>query len=810
MSLFRVAALGICCLLFFALLLQADWEDADGNKMHEPQYPKIDDDPWSVNATDEIYISDDWTCSETGYVKDIHFWGSWKDQNDEDSPSYVICIQADVPANPPTVPFSHPGEVIWGPYELFPDANVMYDPVPKSGFYYPYLDENYPDDHNKYFQYNFFLDEDKWFQQEEGTVYWLTIKYVQGGNREWGWRISTVSHQDNAVWGRQTLPTSDPPNDWNELFDPLSSADLDMAFVINGGDGIGACCLPSPSNLCLYLTEDDCLSLAGVYYGDFIECAGSMACCLSDGSCINTDSLCCVNELGGIPQGTGQNCDWLQTACCMPDGSCQELDPLCCDEIGGTVSPYGGVCLGDLNGDGIDDGCPCSGGSVELDTVWTKQYGLPDVEELGVDVELTSDGGFIIAGNKGHLLYPGTEIWLLKTDEYGDTLWTKTYNYHIGQYSKSVVQTNDGGYIIAGSAITTQTGTEDVYVIKTDNVGDTVWTQIIDRAESDRAACIVQTNDNDYVLSGFSGDDLVDTGLAIVAGLSNSGVVEWTGLFCMDSVFNSSYGFHIEQTTDNGFIVACGSLIYDLWYPAILKLDANGDSVWAKIYDNIFSNSNAFGTSQTSDGGYIICGGEVYEPNNPFLIKTNSVGDTIWTRVYNFEFTYGWEVLQTPDLGYLMMNLDLSLLRVNSNGDSLWTLQVHSPPEDNTHSLGIDVISCDNYIIGGYRFESNPSDFDLYLVRIGEQVTNQSECGDANNDQAVNISDAVWIINYVFVGGDPPQPNLACGDANGDGQVNVSDAVWIINYVFVGGDPPGDCSPGDPDWIDGNCGVFTP
>jgi hypothetical protein len=81
-------------------------------------------------------------------------------------------------------------------------------------------------------------------------------------------------------------------------------------------------------------------------------------------------------------------------------------------------------------------------------------------------------------------------------------------------------------------------------------------------------------------------------------------------------------------------------------------------------------------------------------------------------------------------------------------------------------------------------------------------------CGDANNDAAVNVSDAVWTINYVFIGGAEPAPRLACGDANGDGAVNVSDAVWVINYVFIGGAAPGDCSPGSWDSNGGDCCPF--
>jgi len=64
-------------------------------------------------------------------------------------------------------------------------------------------------------------------------------------------------------------------------------------------------------------------------------------------------------------------------------------------------------------------------------------------------------------------------------------------------------------------------------------------------------------------------------------------------------------------------------------------------------------------------------------------------------------------------------------------------------------------------------------------------------CGDSNSDQNINVSDAVWIINYVFIGGDPPDP-LESGDTNCDGSVNVSDAVWVINYVFIGGNAPCD------------------
>ncbi len=85
----------------------------------------------------------------------------------------------------------------------------------------------------------------------------------------------------------------------------------------------------------------------------------------------------------------------------------------------------------------------------------------------------------------------------------------------------------------------------------------------------------------------------------------------------------------------------------------------------------------------------------------------------------------------------------------------------------------------------------NPDQLDSDQNGIGDACEFTYMCGDTNDDGAVNVSDAVWIINYVFVGGPAPEP-LAAGDANCDSAVDISDAVWIINFVFVDGNDPCD------------------
>ena len=206
----------------------ADWQQGDDYKMHFPQLP--DEYGWDVNATQPIVIADDWMCTGTGYVSDIHFWGSWRGDEIGTINSFWIGIYSNVPANE-TVPYSHPGDLLWsrtfypGEWkEVLIEANFTegwYDPS-----VYPNGTWNKPD-HSLYFQYNIVNITDA-FVQWNGTIYWLAISAnVTGGS--WGWKTSLDHWEDDAVW---SWGISNP--EWVDLHDPENGTSLDMAFVITG------------------------------------------------------------------------------------------------------------------------------------------------------------------------------------------------------------------------------------------------------------------------------------------------------------------------------------------------------------------------------------------------------------------------------------------------------------------------------------------------------------------------------------------------------------------------------------------------
>jgi len=221
----------------FSLTTLADWELGDGHKMHYPQLP----DPfgWDVDATyvESVWpqncLADDWMCSESGPVTDIHFWGSWLNDQVGTIVAFSIAIAADIPADPPSF-HSRPGITLWE-RTLYPDDWVVAGPWEgPQGWYDPGEGFYVPENHFLYWQYNI-EDIENPFIQEEGTIYWLSISAIvalDSPQPRWGWKSSLIHWNDDAVHGFWY------ELDWVELLEPPGfETSLDLAFVITGEDG---------------------------------------------------------------------------------------------------------------------------------------------------------------------------------------------------------------------------------------------------------------------------------------------------------------------------------------------------------------------------------------------------------------------------------------------------------------------------------------------------------------------------------------------------------------------------------------------
>ena len=130
---------------------------------------------------------------------------------------------------------------------------------------------------------------------------------------------------------------------------------------------------------------------------------------------------------------------------------------------------------------------------------WEKTFGGSD-SDWGLSVQLTTDGGYIIAGATYSFGKGGSNVYLIKTDASGNELWSKTYGGSDDEMARDVQQTTDGEYIIAGEILYT-TG-EDVYLIKADASGKELWSKTFGMRTYDRAYSVQEVNDGGYIIVG--------------------------------------------------------------------------------------------------------------------------------------------------------------------------------------------------------------------------------------------------------------------------------------------------------------------
>jgi predicted secreted protein len=133
--------------------------------------------------------------------------------------------------------------------------------------------------------------------------------------------------------------------------------------------------------------------------------------------------------------------------------------------------------------------------------LWNQTYGEANGETCYSVVE-TSDGGFALSGYTISFGAGGGDVWLVKTDSAGNLLWSQTYGGTNWDTGYSVVTTSDGGYIIAGSTNSYGAGGSDFWLIKTDSTGVEQWSQTYGGTSMDESHSVIATSDGGYAIAG--------------------------------------------------------------------------------------------------------------------------------------------------------------------------------------------------------------------------------------------------------------------------------------------------------------------
>ena len=266
---------------------------------------------------------------------------------------------------------------------------------------------------------------------------------------------------------------------------------------------------------------------------------------------------------------------------------------------------------------------------ISLNAQWAIIYGGSDFNfDWARSIQQTSDGGYIVAGSTESFGAGGIDFWVLKLTSTGEIEWQRTYGGIYWDETYSIQQTSDGGYIVAGFTLSFGAGDDDSWILKLNSAGAIEWQHTYGGSKDDKFRSIQQTSDGGYIVAGDTASFGAVNNNFWILKVDSSGDIEWQRAYGGNS---GDYAYSIQQTSDGGYIVAGYTLSFgvessDFW---ILKLGSSGDIEWQHTYGGDFVD-HAYSIQQTSDGGYIVAGetgsfGINYD--DLFIIKLYSDGD---------------------------------------------------------------------------------------------------------------------------------------------------------------------------------------
>ena len=384
-------------------------------------------------------------------------------------------------------------------------------------------------------------------------------------------------------------------------------------------------------------------------------------------------------------------------------------------------------------------------------------------DDMAFDIKQTTNGGYIITGYTESFGTGDKDVLLIKIDNNGTEEWSKTYGGTSDEEAYSVMQTDDGGYIVCGYTESFGVGGWDVYVIRTDAFGDTLWTKSFGGGSNDRMFGIRQVNDGGFIMANYTTSFGAGNWDVYLVKIDGNGTLKWAKTYGKTS---ADWANSVHQTNDMGYLIAGASNVYgggtghDAY---LIKTDSLGNIMWSKNYGATFENDGIDDFALTNDGGYILCGNTwSYGAGglDILLFKIDSVGDTVWVKTYGgAQNDRAGHIEITNDGGFILScytesfgagSRDMLIVKTDNNGNLEWS-----------HTLGGDSLKFSSSVMqttdGGYIIAGRTNSFgaggwDAYVVKT-----------DGFGSSLCNVSDTTWAVTSPTLTVGTPSPLVSGG-----------------------------------------------
>ncbi|MFC1654380.1 PQQ-binding-like beta-propeller repeat protein [Myxococcota bacterium] len=342
--------------------------------------------------------------------------------------------------------------------------------------------------------------------------------------------------------------------------------------------------------------------------------------------------------------------------------------------------------------------------------------------------------------------------------------WAKSYGAALDESAISVIKTSDGGYIVGGYTQSFGEGENDLFILKLGESGDIVWQNSYGTSEGESTRKIVIANDGGFIVA--------DT-YALVLKLDANGNIEWQKDY-NDS--DSRVLMDIEQSLSGGYILVGSTSIPggepDAW---VVEIDEGGTIEWQKSYDG-HGNDAGYKVIKSSGGGYVLVG---RFDGSLGVMKISFVGEIVWKRTFNVgNFN---RIQQTLDDGYILVGDSGRVLKMDVNGEALWSKTYRGNGTDWLYDVLQNADG--SYLICGSTNSFGAGEYDAWIIKLDDEgvVMWQKTYGGTGNDRFSSFVETQEG-GYVVAGNT---------ESYGGGQYDI----WVLKLDSEG-NVDGDCPPG--------------
>jgi hypothetical protein len=297
-----------------------------------------------------------------------------------------------------------------------------------------------------------------------------------------------------------------------------------------------------------------------------------------------------------------------------------------------------------------------------------------DLADGGYSIKLTRENGLIMAGYTKSFGSGGSDLWLINTAPETYTMngtitgsfqkeqWNVTFGGAKDDGAYSVIQATDDGYAAAGFTNSFGSGGSDMWLVKTNASGALQWKMTYGGNKDDAAKCLLQTSDGGYLLAGYTNSG-VQSQTTWVIKTDPSGNSEW------NKTYSGNGANSVIATSDGGYAFA---VEYSDSF-GLVKIDSSGNQLLNQKYVAPSIQASAQAIVQTDDGGFAIAGWTLDGSTNAhgtWLLKTDASGQLQWSKTYNGLGCYA--LIKTTSGGYAMTGDRAFLIITDSSGNEEW------------------------------------------------------------------------------------------------------------------------------------------